>query len=183
VGIIMAGARAAIRYAKAVLSLATDQKTADVVNTDMALIANTIAESKDLSEALKSPIVPSTVKKSILLEVFKNTNQSTLNLMDTLVANNRIDILEQVAAKYNQLFDESKGIELATVTTAIALTPDLEKKVLAKAKELTGKKDVEVKNSIDESIIGGFILRIGDVQYNASVANQLSKLKRELTLN
>ena len=103
--------------------------------------------------------------------------------MDTLVANNRIDILEQVAAKYNQLFDESKGIELATVTTAIALTPDLEKKVLAKAKELTGKKDVEVKNSIDESIIGGFILRIGDVQYNASVANQLSKLKRELTLN
>ena len=178
----MAGGRAAIRYAKAVLSLAIDQKTADVVNTDMKLIASTIAESKDLSEALQSPVIPSTVKKSILLEVFNKSNKTTLSLIDTLVTNNRIDILEQVAAKYNQLFDESKGIELATVTTAIALTPELESKVLAKAKELTGK-NVEVKNIIDESILGGFILRIGDVQYNASVANQLSKLKREFTLN
>ena len=80
----MAGARAAIRYAKAVLSLATDQKAADVVNTDMELIAITIAESKDLSEALQSPVVPSTVKKSILLEVFKNTNKSTLSLIDNV---------------------------------------------------------------------------------------------------
>ena len=178
----MAGARAAIRYAKAVLSLAIDQKTADVVNADMKLIAGTIAQSKDLSDTLQSPVVSSTVKKAILIEVFNKSNKAIFNLIDTLVTNNRIDILQQVAVKYNQLFDESKGIELATVTTAITLTPDLKKKVLAKAKELTGK-NVEVENIIDESILGGFILRIGDVQYNASVANQLSKLKREFTLN
>jgi F-type H+-transporting ATPase subunit delta len=68
------------------------------------------------------------------------------------------------------------------VTTAIPLTEDLKSKVLVKAKELTGK-DVDVKNIIDETIIGGFILRIGDIQYNASIANQLNKLKREFTLN
>ena len=178
----MAGARAAIRYAKAVLSLASDLKSADAVNVDMNLITNTIAESKDLRDALQSPVIPSTVKKAILLEVFKKSNKTTLGLIDTLITNNRIDILGDVAYKFNQLFDQSKGIELATVTTAIALTPDLEKKVLAKAKALTGK-NVEVKNIIDESILGGFILRIGDVQYNASVANQLNKLKREFTLN
>lgn len=178
----MAGARAAIRYAKAVLSLASDQKSTDVVNNDMKLIASTIAESKDLSEALQSPVIPSSVKKSVLLEVFKKADKTTLGLIDTLVTNNRIDILSDVAVKYSQLLDESKGIELATVTTAVALTADLEKKVLAKAKELTGK-DVEVKSIIDESILGGFILRIGDLQYNASVANQLNKLKREFTLN
>ena len=178
----MAGARAAIRYAKAVLSLASDQKSTDVVNNDMKLIATTIAESKDLSEALQSPVIPSSVKKSVLLEVFKKADKTTLGLIDTLVTNNRIDILSDVAVKYSQLLDESKGIELATVTTAVALTADLEKKVLAKAKELTGK-DVEVKSIIDESILGGFILRIGDLQYNASVANQLNKLKREFTLN
>ena len=54
--------------------------------------------------------------------------------------------------------------------------------VLAKAKELTGK-DVEVKNIVDESILGGFILRVGDKQYNASIANKLNNLKREFTLN
>jgi F-type H+-transporting ATPase subunit delta len=178
----MAGARAAIRYAKAVLSLASDQKSADAVNNDMKSIAKTIAESEDLSNMLQSPVIPSSAKKAVLLDVFKSSNKTTLGLIDMLISNNRIDILGNVASKYNQLFDQSKGIELATVTTAIALTTDLEKKVLAKAKELTGK-NVEVENIIDESILGGFILRIGDVQYNASVVNQLSKLKREFTLN
>lgn len=178
----MSGSRAAIRYAKAILSLASDQNLADAVNGDMKLIANTITESKDLGEMLQSPVVPSSVKKSVLLEVFKKANKTTLSLIDTLITNNRIDILGYVASKYNQLFDQSKGIELATVTTAVPLTGDLEKKVLIKAKELSGK-DVEVKNIIDESIIGGFILRIGDIQYNASIANQLSNLKREFTLN
>jgi len=178
----MAGARAAIRYAKAVLSLASDRKTIDAVNEDMKLIANTIAQSKDLSDALQSPVLSATVKKSVLLEVFKKSDKTTLSLIDTLVANNRIDILEDVAVKYSQLFDQSKGIEVATVTTAIALTDALKQKVLAKAKELTGK-DIEVQSIVDESILGGFILRIGDLQYNASIANQLSKLKREFTLN
>ena len=178
----MAGARAAIRYAKAVLSLASDQNAADAVNNDMKLIVNTLAASKDLSDALQSPVIPSSIKKSTLLEVFKNSNKITNNLIDTLITNNRIDILKDVALKFSQLFDASKGIEVATVTTAVELTTDLKKSVLAKAKELTGK-DVEVENIIDESILGGFILRIGDMQYNASVANQLNKLKREFTLN
>lgn len=178
----MAGARAATRYAKAVLSLAFDQFVADSVNNDMTLIVNTIAQSEDLSNTLKSPVVSSAIKKSILLEVFKNFNIITNNLIDVLMHNNRIDIFGDVALKYNQLFDESKGIELATVTTAFALTDDLKAKVLAKAKELTGK-DVAVENIIDENIIGGFILRVGDVQYNASISNQLSKLKQEFTLN
>ncbi|WP_308991808.1 ATP synthase F1 subunit delta [Mariniflexile litorale] len=178
----MAGARAAIRYAKAVLSLASDRKTDDVVNNDMKLIVNTIAQSKDLNDALQSPVLSASIKKTVLLEVFKKTDKTTLSLIDTLVTNNRIDILADVAIKYNQLFDQSKGIEVATVTTAIALTDALKQKVLAKAKELTGK-DIEVQSIIDESILGGFILRVGDIQYNASIANQLSKLKREFTLN
>ncbi|SFC62481.1 ATP synthase F1 subcomplex delta subunit [Algibacter lectus] len=178
----MAGARAAIRYAKALLSLASDQNTTEVVGNDMKLIANTLATSKDLSEALQSPVIPSSIKKSTLLEVFKNADKSTNNLIDTLVTNNRINILGDIAVKYGQLLDESKGVEVATVTTAVALTDDLKKRVLEKAKTLTGK-DVEVENIIDEDILGGFILRIGDLQYNASVANQLNKLKREFTLN
>ncbi len=178
----MAGARAAIRYAKAVLSLANDQNSAEAVNNDMKLMANTIAQSKDLSDMLHSHIINSSVKKSALLEIFKNSNALTVKLIDILITNKRLSILEYVAVNYNQLFDKLRGIELATVTTAIPLTENLKAKVLVKAKELTGK-EIEVENIIDESIIGGFILRIGDKQYNASIANQLSKLKREFTLN
>ena len=133
----MAQTRAAIRYAKAIFDLAKDQKSAEIVNTDMKAIANAVSTSKDLSDMLQSPIVRTATKKSALL---------------------------------------------AKVTTAVALTDDLKTKVLAKVKELTGK-DAEIESIIDESILGGFILRVGDIQYNASIANKLSKLKREFTLN
>ena len=178
----MSGSRAAIRYAKAVLSLASDQNATVVVNNDMKLIANTIAESKDLSDMLNSPVVSPSIKKASLLEIFKDVNALTVNIIDVLITNKRIALLENVALEYTKLYDEQRGTEVATVTTALPLTDDLKVKVLAKVKELTGK-EVEVENIIDEDILGGFILRVGDIQYNASIANQLSKLKREFTLN
>ena len=178
----MSGSRAAIRYAKAVLSLATDNKSADAVNSDMKLITNTIAQSEDLNQMLQSPVVRSADKKAVLILVFKNANVATTNLIDTLISNKRLALFNQVAASYSQLYDEMRGTQVASVTTAIPLTADLKTKVLAKVKELTGK-DAEVENIIDESILGGFILRVGDIQYNASIANKLEKLKREFTLN
>lgn len=178
----MSGSRAAIRYAKAVLSLATDQQSTDAVNSDMKLITSTIAESEDLSQMLQSPVVKASDKKAVLMEVFKTANVTTVNLIDTLIANKRLAILNDVAVSYTQLYDEMKGTQVATVTTAIPLSDDLKTKVLAKVKALTGK-DAEVTNVIDESIIGGFVLRVGDIQYNASISNKLNKLKREFTLN
>lgn len=178
----MSGSRAAIRYAKAVLSLATDQKSADTVNSDMKLITTTIAQSEDLNQMLQSPVVRSSEKKAVLLAVFKNANVATINLIDTLIANKRLPLLNSVAASYVQLYDELRGSQVATVTTAIPLSAALKTKVLAKVKELTGK-EAEVTNVVDESILGGFILRVGDIQYNASIASKLDKLKREFTLN
>ncbi|RCW93534.1 ATP synthase F1 subunit delta [Winogradskyella arenosi] len=178
----MSGSRAAIRYAKAVLSLAIDQKSTDAVQSDMRTITDTIAESTDLSQMLQSPVVKASDKKAVLTHVFTNTNAVTVNLIDTLIANKRLAILNDVAVSYTHLYDEMKGMQVATVTTAVALSDDLKSKVLAKVKELTGK-EAEVTNVIDESIIGGFVLRVGDIQYNASIANKLNNLKREFTLN
>ena len=178
----MAGERAAIRYAKAVLSLATDNNTADAVNTDMELIKNTVAESKDLKDMLYSPVISSSVKKAALLEIFKNANKATVNLIDVLIANKRTSLLPEVASSYVTLFEQQKGNQIAEVTTAVPLTTELEEKVLEKVKELTGK-ETAITNIVDEDILGGFILRVGDTQYNASIANQLSKLKREFTIN
>lgn len=178
----MAGSRAAIRYAKAVLSIATDQKSTEVVNNDMKLITSTIGKSEDLNHMLQSPVVRSSDKKDVLTSVFKNANVVTTNLIDTLISNKRLTILNDVASSYIQLYDQMRGTQVATVTTAVPLTADLKSKVLVKVKELTGK-EAEVENIIDESILGGFILRVGDIQYNASILNKLDKLKREFTLN
>jgi F-type H+-transporting ATPase subunit delta len=178
----MSGTRAAIRYAKAVLSLAVNQNSEETVNNDMKLIAKTISEHTDLDLALKNAITKQNTKKEILNQVFTNLNPLTSKMFDVLVDNNRINVVAEVASQYNRLYDAHIGKEKATVTTAVPMTEDLEIKVLAKIKELTSKS-VELVNIVDESIIGGFILRVGDIQYNASIASKLNKLKREFTLN
>jgi F-type H+-transporting ATPase subunit delta len=129
-----------------------------------------------------SPVVRSSDKKAVLSKVFVKTEATTKGLIDTLITNKRIALLGDVAQKYIQLYDAMRDTQVAKVTTAVPLTDALKTKVLNKVKELTGKTS-ELENIIDASIIGGFVLRVGDLEYNASVANKLNNLKREFSLN
>ncbi len=176
----MSNSRAAIRYAKATLDYAVEKKAADKVDSDMRNVSETVSENLELQQLLTSPVIKNEVKKNTLSTIFKESNQITLGLINTLADNKRIDLLQEVAFKYIIQYEKMKGEDIAMVTTAVPLTAALEKKVLAKVKELSGGK-VSLENKIDESIVGGFVLRIGDLQYDASVANQLNTLKREFT--
>lgn len=178
----MSGKRAAIRYAKAVLSLAKENNEAEVINNDMTLIANTISQSKDLEHMLSNSVIKIADKKEVLLKAFPQVHGLTKQLFNVLSDNKRIDLLNTVANSFDDLYKAQSGKETAIVTTAFPITDELTAKVLEKAKEFTSKT-VELKNIVDETILGGFILRIGDLQYNASIANKLNKLKREFTLN
>jgi F-type H+-transporting ATPase subunit delta len=176
----MSSTRAAIRYAKAILDMANSKSAANEVSQDMTLIATTIKGNLELNTFIQNPTIKVEIKESALLEVFTSVNNVTKGLFHLLLENKRFEILESIAIEYNKLFDEANGVEVAKVTTAIAITPELEAKVLAKIKEFSNKK-ITIENIVDASIIGGFILRIGDKQYNASVANRLQVLKRELS--
>lgn len=175
----MDGSRAALRYAKAILSFAIEQNKEVEVNNDMLLIAATIKESKDLQLLLKNPILKSDLKKAALKEIFGTKISSvTLDALALLIENKRLPILEEVTKKYRAIYDELKGIEVAKVTTAIPLTEALNKQVLHKVKEIT-RKEITIESIINPDIIGGFILRVGDIQYNASISNKLQILKRQ----
>lgn len=176
----MTGSRAAIRYAKAILDMAQASGAAGNVNEDMALIASTIKDNAELSNFVGSPVVKADVKEAALKEIFAGTQTITQGLFHLLHENKRFEILPLIAEEYKNQFDILNGVEVATVTTAIPLTEELEAKVMAKIKEFSSKK-VSIKNVVDPAIIGGFIIRIGDRQFNASVANRLTTLRRELS--
>lgn len=176
----MASTRAAIRYAKAILDLANSKGVAEAVNNDMKSIASAIETNSELSTFIENPTTKVEVKESALLEVFSDANGVTKGLFHLLFENKRFEILDAIALEYKKLFDESNGVEVAKVTTAIPMDAALEAKVLEKVTTLSDKK-ITIENIVDPSIIGGFILRIGDKQYNASVANRLQVLKRELS--
>ena len=176
----MSSTRAAIRYAKAILEIATSKNVANEVSNDMFLIATTINGNSELDTFIQNPTIKVEAKENALLEVFANTNEVTKSLFHLLFENKRFEILGAIASEYNKLFDEMNGVQVAKVTTAIPMDADLEAKVKAKIATFSDKK-VTIENIVDASIIGGFILKIGDKQYNASIANRLQVLKRELS--
>ncbi len=177
----MSNHRAAIRYAKAVLDLSKEQKSLDETYTNMQLVEDTIAQNVELQNVLNSSVVKSDIKKNILLSVFEGKiNSISLKLIDLLINNKRIEDFGEVATQFIKLYDVENEKQTATVTTAIPLTDALKTAILAKVKELTGKEAI-LENIVNSDILGGFILRIGDIQYDASISNKLNVIKRQFS--
>ncbi|EKY10446.1 MAG: ATP synthase F1 subunit delta [Capnocytophaga ochracea] len=175
----MYGLRVANRYAKALLEYALLQNALEGVFADMTLIDKTIKMNKDLERMLISPIVKTTVKKNVLTEIFTMVTPETQRLFDLLIQNRRLPILGAVAEKFVVLYNDYKHNKTAVVTTASPLNEATRKEILEKVMMLTKNKNVTLENKVDKNIIGGFILRVDDVQYNASVAHKLSRLQQE----
>lgn len=176
--------RVALRYAKSLISLAEERDVLEQVKGDMEIILSVCEESQDFSNMLKSPVVKADKKSAILNQVFGNKiSELSLSFLNLLTSKKREAILGAVAENYINLYNESKNIVSATVTTAAAITEDIKAQVLTQLKSVVGDADVRIEERVDASLIGGFVLRVGDLEFNASVANKLQKLKREFVSN
>ena len=112
----MSGIRAAIRYAKAILSVAEDNNTSAKIHEEMNQIARAIASNPELNEVLKSPVVKLTEKTAVLENVFSTSGAEVKSLFNTLAQNKRVDLLEQIAIQYNRLYDEYNNKEPVSYT-------------------------------------------------------------------
>ena len=178
----MKSSRAAIRYARALILESSEKDTLDQTHDDMLLLKETFDQNIDLKHMIESLVIKNSIKLSSLRLIFKNLGQISLNLIDVLSENNRIDIIDLVAEKYIVQYKVIKGIQSATLTTAVPVNKKIEGEFLKKIAELTDKKTTLIKK-VDESLIGGFGLRIGDLQYNASYKNKLKNIKQEFNKN
>ena len=175
----MKDARPALRYAKALLNLAKESKVELKVIADMQLIASTITNNNDLIILLNSPVIKASDKLKVLKNLFSTKIETvSLGLFDLLQENKRMNMLLSIAKQYSIIYDFLKRVQVAKVTTAVPLTKELETKVMYKIVELTGNK-ANLENIVNPSILGGFILRVGDVQYDASISNHLNELRKE----
>jgi F-type H+-transporting ATPase subunit delta len=161
------------------MDLAVEQGKVGEVEKDMRLVLDTIQESDPLKDMLHSPVITDQDKGSALKALFKQAQPLTSELFNLLATNKRVGILKQVGEQYAALYEKMQGQDVARVITAIPLNSDLENKILKQLKAITGR-EVLIENEIDTELIGGFILQIGDLEYNASISSQLENLKREL---
>ncbi len=168
------------RYAKSLLDFAIERNELDAVAADMALIANTCQSSRDLVVMLKSPIIKTEKKVAVINKVFSGEiGSASVNFINVVAKGKREMLLPEIAIAFTTLYRSHKGIVSAEITSAIPLS-ELERE---KAKSIVAGlgKEVELTEKIDKSIIGGFIIRVGDKQYDASVASRLSDVKQALS--
>lgn len=180
----MKESRVAQRYAKSLLSLAQERNVLEQVKEDMLTIISVCNENTDFSNMLKSPIVKTDKKRAILNEIFSSqVSELSIAFIKIVTDKQREAILGAIAENFILLYNEIKNIVKVSVTTANTITDDIRTEVSKQLKSIVGDAEVQVEECVDESLIGGFVLRIGDREYNASLSNKLQKLKREFVSN
>ena len=177
----MKGTRAASRYAKSLLDLSTEQKTVEEVYKDMEMIASTVSKNREFAVVLQSPIIKSDKKQSILDSLFPKATDLTKGFINIIVRKGRENILGQIAEAFVQQYKTQKGIIVAELKSAVKLDDKLKAKILDLVNP--SKKQVEVLETIDASIIGGFIVRVDDKQVDASIATRITELKLAFSKN
>ena len=179
----MAETKVGRRYAQSLMDLAMENKISGQVNDDMLLVANTCAENRELSLLLRNPIISTDKKDAIIKAIFGGkVNNLTMSFMEIITRKGRESNLEEIARAFTTMFKTLAGIKTAYVTTAIPMDSTLRSQVMALVKNAKGE-NAELVEQVDKDIIGGFILRIGDVQYDASIARKLKKLKSDFDEN
>lgn len=172
--------KSASRYAQALLDLAIEQNKLDAVAADMKYMATVCAENPELELMLQSPVVKADKKLSVLNAIFDQFDQLTNLFVDLIVKNGREAYLSQIASSFDVLLKAHQGIVPVTLISAQKLDDKVKKEIVSKVQaSITGT--VELTEKIDTDLIGGFIVRMGDTQIDASVASQINKLKQRLT--
>jgi len=182
----MKGTRASVRYAKSLLDLALENGSLEQVYADIVLIQHTIKESRDLAAMLHSPVIKTDKKKAILEEIFvKNISPVTNAFLQLIATHRREEFLEMIAEAFIDSYKKHKKILTAVITTAFGLDEEMRKKVFELVKKQMNS-EIELVEKVNKNLIGGFILRVGDKQNDASILGKLRLLERtfkENTLN
>jgi F-type H+-transporting ATPase subunit delta len=176
----MSESTVAIRYAKSLIDLAKEKNLTEEVYQDMIFFKQTADDNRGLLLALKSPVVRHDKKMSILKNIFESrVNPVSFSIFNIITKKNREAIMYPIADEFVKLYDEQKGIVKAHVTSAVSLTDDLRTQFSKIVSDATGRT-VQLSEKIDERLIGGYVLRVGDKQIDASIRKQLNDLKLNL---
>jgi F-type H+-transporting ATPase subunit delta len=168
----------ASRYAKSLLDLSIEKNIVDQIFSDMQFIQRTCASSHELQVFLKNPVIKMDKKIDVFKALFfAHTNQLTHVYLELIAKKKRATILPEIAASFVEQYKKHKNITIATITSAVKLDESSRKRALEIVKA-GASGEVELIEQINSELIGGFVLRVGDVQVDNSVSRQLQNLKK-----
>lgn len=174
--------KAARRYAKALLQSALEQNILGDVEKDIRFISKTLNDSHELKVFLRSPVIKGDDKLKGLTSIFgKHVSKETMGLLSLLSEKSRENLLEDICTGFINLYNAHQGIIKVEVLSAMELDKKQTKSLQNELAESTGKK-VEMDLSVDESLVGGLIVKIGDTVIDGSVKHKIRMLKNQFAV-
>ncbi len=167
-------------YAQALMSLARQNDLADQFGQTFRELENLLSESSDFRDFVLNPVVKSEDKKAVLRQVMGDANPYLVNFIMLLVDKRRIIFLESIVEQYLNLLRKLNQTVLAEVTSATELNDEQKGRIVEKVKVIAEARDVELKTSIDPSLIGGVIIKVGSKVIDASLRGQLRRISVSL---
>ncbi len=172
--------RAAHRYARALFGVALERDQLDAVAADCGQIEALLGASREFMLFLRSPVINAQKKRKVAEEVLaKRVGKTTLTFVVLLVSRGREALLPEIIAEFFRLRDERMGIVNATASVATPLTSAQERRLIERLENAT-KKKVRMKYVQDASLRAGFMVRLGDTVWDASVRHELEQLRKLL---
>lgn len=166
------------RYASSFLRNSIERNTLDRTASDMQYILAAFQSSRELQLAMESPVIKPEIKESILSEIFsEKVDADTMNFVKFIVSKGRESLLHSISVRFLEMRDEHLGIVQASVLSAFELSSEQKNQIQEKFEKILGKK-VILNYQINKDLIGGFVAKIGDTIFDASVKHQLNQLKK-----
>ncbi len=176
----MITAKAAHRYAEAIFPLAKEQNKLDEIMQDFELIHKVISSSADFRILIASPIIPLHTKKNIFFEIFKSKISSlTFDLLNLMLEKGRENIIIDVYYRFQVLYNIEKNILPVVIISANEIPVEVKQDIISRIEMISNKK-VSPKYKINTSVIGGFVVQIGDWVYDASLLRRLERMRQSL---
>lgn len=177
----MSEIKVAARYAKSLIDLALEQKALEEIRGDMVLFVKTLKAHTELQAVVKNPIIPLNKKNAIINAVFGGKiHKVTAAFLKIVIDKGRAEIIYGTAKEFLNQYNQFKNIITAKVSSAAPLAEEAKTEIIAIVKGITGG-EVVLETSVNDKLIGGFILTVGDKQFDSSIASSLAKLKKEFT--
>jgi F-type H+-transporting ATPase subunit delta len=180
----MPNPRLAARYAKALLDLAVEKGQLDAVYKDMLMLHELIRSNKELANVLKSPVINSEKKDKILNAIRAGqVSEITTTFNKMLVAKNREEYVGEIIHAFVNQYKAYKGIQTVKLTTAIPVSEEVKKTIIDKISAEKNLKHIELITAVNEDLIGGFVLEIGDELLDSSIAYELKSIRKQYQNN
>jgi len=171
--------KVSLSYATSLLDSSIEKKNLDLVIKDMELVFSVLQREKELLVVMKSPVIKLKTKSSILSKIFKTkVSEDTFNFLLFVVEKKREDLLLNIAKKFLELKDEYLGILNIEVSAPYDFSED-QKLQIKKKFESAFNKIIKLNYILDKGLIGGFVAKVTDTMYDASVKHQLELLRKQ----